>query len=133
MLSLSCWLTFCFAVIADTPYSRVTTHSFFPADVVSDVPPTVVMSQAPTSLPLHPQPIVHTPPMESFFSPLSLLPSAPSSMPVPPMMNVALSAGRLYRSPGILREFRVTNPEWNLAHSYPFQSLAFGAFSQTLN
>ncbi|KMZ63428.1 hypothetical protein ZOSMA_40G00590 [Zostera marina] len=39
-----------------------------------------------------------TPPMESFFSPLSLLPNAPSSMSVPSMMNASLSVGRLYRS-----------------------------------
>ncbi|KMZ73924.1 hypothetical protein ZOSMA_13G01320 [Zostera marina] len=32
-----------------------------------------------------------------------------------------------------MRELGSTNPEWNLAHSYPFQSLAFGAFSQALN
>lgn len=49
------------------------------------------------------------------------------------MMNAALSAGRLYRSPGFLREFGATNPEWNLAHSYPFQSLDFRVFSQALN
>lgn len=44
-----------------------------------------------------------TPSMEIFFSLISFLPSSPSSMPVPPMMNAALSAGRLYRqSPAFL-------------------------------
>lgn len=74
-----------------------------------------------------------TPPMESFFSPISLFPSVPSSMLVSPMMNAALSVGRLYRSPTFTRKLGSTNPKWNLAHTYPFQSLAFGAFSQALN
>lgn len=72
-------------------------------------------------------------PVESFFSPLSILPQAPSSMPVPPLMSSALSAGRLYRSQAFVRELGSTNPEWNLTHSYPFQSLTFAVFSQAMN
>ncbi|KMZ67216.1 hypothetical protein ZOSMA_271G00140 [Zostera marina] len=77
---------------------------------------------------------ISTPPMESFFSPLSLLPSAPAvSLPILPTMSSALSAGCLYRSQTFTRELGSTNPEWNLAHSHPFQSLAFDAFAQALN
>ncbi|KMZ57575.1 hypothetical protein ZOSMA_84G00120 [Zostera marina] len=47
-------------------------------------------------------------PVESFFSPLSILPQAPSSMPVPPLMSSALSAGRLYRSQAFVRELGST-------------------------
>ncbi|KMZ67486.1 hypothetical protein ZOSMA_267G00400, partial [Zostera marina] len=114
--------------VADTSYARVLTHTFFPTSTMSEaspVPYTPSMSC--------PMSGVSTPPMESFFSPLSLLPSPPSSMLVPAFMSSALSAGRLCQSPTFMRELGSTNPEWNLAHSYPFQSLAFGAFCQALN
>lgn len=115
--------------IADTPHARVMTHTFFPSEVPPVVSGATMFPITSTVSPLVPTLSAATPPMESFFSPLSLLPNAPSSLPVPPMMNAALSAGRLYRSPAFLRELGAANPEWNLAHSYPFQSLAFGAFS----
>ncbi|KMZ62500.1 hypothetical protein ZOSMA_45G00410 [Zostera marina] len=72
-------------VIADTSFTRVLTYSFFPADAMSDASLTAAMSQAPTSVPPQSQLAVHTPPMESFFSPLSLLLNAPSLMLMPPL------------------------------------------------
>ncbi|KMZ73904.1 hypothetical protein ZOSMA_13G01100 [Zostera marina] len=108
------------------------THTFFPASTIVDAPPPTTLlypSGAPQPVPVPP---VSTPPAESFFSLISLLSNAPLSMSVPPIMHSVLCASRLYRSPAFVRELGLTNPEWNLAHSHPFQSLAFGAFTQTL-
>lgn len=109
------------------------THSFFPSSVSTDAPPPTTLPYPTGATQPVPIPPVSTPPAESFFSPISLLPNAPLSMPVPPMMHSVLSASLLYRSPAFLRELGSTNPEWNLAHSHLFQSLAFGAFTHALN
>ncbi|KMZ63660.1 hypothetical protein ZOSMA_3G01420 [Zostera marina] len=118
-------------VIADVSHSRVHTHTFFSTEAVPRSP---LSAPAPLS-PVPPlmSSIVATPPVESYFTLLSMLPNAPTSMPVQPFMHSALSSGRLYRSSSFVRELGATNAEWNLAHSHPFQSLAFGAFSQALN
>ncbi|KMZ70739.1 hypothetical protein ZOSMA_194G00020 [Zostera marina] len=78
-------------VIADASHSRVHTHTFFPTEVVPRSP---LSAPAPLSLilPLMPS-IVTTPPMESYFTPLSMLPNTPTSMPVPPFMHSSLSVG----------------------------------------
>lgn len=67
-------LCFFFTVVADTPYARVLTYTFFPAN-------TLVEASTISSLPhvtnaTLPMPTLSssTPPLESFFSPLSLLP-----------------------------------------------------------
>lgn len=99
------FLPLIFTVVADTPYARVLTHTFFPANTLPEASTVSTLPHVTNaSLPMQTLP-ASTPPVESFFSPLSLLPHSPSSMSVLSMMNSTLSVGR---------EFGATNPEWNL-------------------
>lgn len=71
--------------------------------------------------------IVTTPPVESYFTPLSMLPNVHTSMPVPPFMHSALFAGRLYRSLGLQTRSKIS---LTLTHSRVWR---LGLFSQALN
>ncbi|KMZ75974.1 hypothetical protein ZOSMA_108G00120 [Zostera marina] len=102
-------------VIADVSHSRVLTHTFFPTEA------------APRSLLSGPVPplmssIVTTPPVESYFTPLSMLPNVHTSMPVPPFMHSALFAGRLYRSLGLQTRSKIS---LTLTHSRVWRSGLF--------
>ncbi|KMZ65724.1 hypothetical protein ZOSMA_30G00050 [Zostera marina] len=71
-------------VIVDAPFSRVRTHSFFSTEAMSDGVRSATMPNVAVSLPPAPLTTARTPPVESFFSPLSLLPNTPAFVNVGP-------------------------------------------------